>query len=94
VQCLGCLAQEVEHAVRVLPLERHRVRLLRVDEIRELDRVAEEEHAEVVADEVPVAVLGVELDGEPARVAGDLGGVPTAGIPERVRHARGAFPDG
>ena len=35
--------------------------------------------AEVVADEIPVAVLGVELDGEAARVAGGLGGVAAAG---------------
>ena len=34
---------------------------------------------EVVADEVPVAVLGVELHREAARVAGRLGGVPATG---------------
>ena len=34
--------------------------------------------AEVVADEVPVAVLGVELYGEAARVTGGLGGVAAA----------------
>ena len=52
--------------------------LLGVDEVGELDRVADEEDAEVVADEVPVAVLGVELDREAARVADRLGGVAAA----------------
>ena len=50
-----------------------------MDEVGELDGVADEEHAEVVADQVPVAVLGVELDREAARVARRLGGVPPAG---------------
>jgi hypothetical protein len=40
-----------------------------VDDVRELDRVADEGDREVVADEVPVAVFGVELDGEAAGVA-------------------------
>src|SRR3954453_16187764 len=49
-----------------------------VDDVGELDRVADEEHREVVADEVPVAVLGVELHREAARVARRLGRVATA----------------
>ena len=40
-----------------------------VDEIGELDRVLDEEDRNVVADEIPVALLGVELDGEAAHVA-------------------------
>jgi hypothetical protein len=40
-----------------------------VDEVGELDRVADEEDAQVVADQIPVAVLGVELHREPARIA-------------------------
>ena len=40
-----------------------------MDEIGELDRVLDEEHRDVVADEIPVAFLGVELDGEAAHVA-------------------------
>ena len=38
-----------------------RVALLRADEVRELERVADEEDRRVVADQVPVAFLGVEL---------------------------------
>ena len=79
MQRLGRLRDEVEDAVGDLALERDGVGLLGVDEVRELDRVADEEDAEVVADEVPVAVLGVELDREAARVARRLGGVPAAG---------------
>lgn len=49
--------------------------LLRVDEVGgELDRVLDEEDGRVVADEVVVAVLGVELDGESARVTPGVGG--------------------
>src|SRR5580698_9447849 len=38
-------------------------------EVRELDRIADEEDRPVDADHVPVALLGVELDGEATRVA-------------------------
>src|SRR5699024_9146109 len=41
---------------------------LRVDEVRELDGVADEEDRRVVADHVVVALVGVELQGESARV--------------------------
>ena len=41
-----------------------RVPLLGVDEAGEEDRVPDEEDGGVVADEVPVALLGVELHGE------------------------------
>ena len=43
--------------------------LLRADEVGELHRVADEEDGRVVADQVVVALGGVELQGEPARVA-------------------------
>src|SRR5699024_5697350 len=43
--------------------------LLGVDEVRELDAIADEEHRRVVTDEVVVALGGVELDREAARVA-------------------------
>ena len=44
-----------------------------------LQRVAHEEHRRVVADEVPVAFLGVELDGEAADVALGVGRAALAG---------------
>ena len=77
VHGFGRLAHEVEDPVRLLA-ERYRVGLEGVDDVRELDGVADEEDREVVADEVPVAVFGVELDREAARIAGDLGAVAAA----------------
>ncbi len=73
---LGGVGPEVEDVVRLLTA-RERVALLRVDEVGELDRVLDEEHRGVVADEVVVALLGVELHREAARVA------------DRVRAAEG-----
>ena len=43
-----------------------------VDQIGELDGVLDEEHRDVVADEIPVALPRVELDGEPTHVAGQV----------------------
>ena len=50
-----------------------------VDQVGELDRVLDEEDRDVVADEVPVALLGVELHGEAADVAGEVGRALAAG---------------
>ena len=50
-----------------------RAALLAVDEVGELLRVADEEHRGVVADQVIVALLGIELDREPARIPGRVG---------------------
>jgi hypothetical protein len=60
-----------EVVVRGLGLRERAVGLLlrRVDEVGELDRVLDEEDRDVVADEVPVALTGVELRREPADVA-------------------------
>jgi hypothetical protein len=52
---------------------RLRVALLRVHEVGELRRVAQEEYGRVVAHQVPDALVGVELDGEAARVALGVG---------------------
>lgn len=46
----------------------------RVDEVGELDRVLDEEHRHVVADQVEVAFVGVELHREAAHVAHRIGG--------------------
>src|SRR3979411_1920324 len=53
--------------------------LLGMNEVRELVWVAHEEHRRVVADEIPVAFLGVELDREAAYVAFGIGGTKLAG---------------
>ena len=53
--------------------------LLRVDEVGELDAVADEEDGGVVAHEVVVALVGVELEREAARVAPGVGAPLLAG---------------
>lgn len=59
---------EVPEHVRVLQMRR-RVPLLGVDEAGEQLWVPDEEDGRVVAHQVPHTLLGVELDGEAARVA-------------------------
>ncbi|MCW0414557.1 hypothetical protein NB689_000311 [Xanthomonas sacchari] len=72
VQRFGHQRDEVpECVVRAGRLRKAAVRLHlhRVDQVGELQRVLDEEHRDVVAHQVPVAFLGVELDREAAHVA-------------------------
>ena len=69
VEGLGALRPEVPLHVHVAEVGPG-VPLLGVDEHLELVWIADEEDGRVVSDEVPVALVGVELDGEPADVAG------------------------
>ena len=91
---LGHQRREVpEVVVRGLRLREPAVRFLlgRVDQVGELDRVLDEEHRDVVADQVPVPLPGVELGREPADVAGQVGGplVPgDGGEPDERRRAQ------
>lgn len=63
--------------------------LLRADEVRELHRVADEEHRGVVADEVVIALVGVELEGEAPGVAPRVGGALLSGDGREAReHVR------
>ena len=48
------------------------LRLYRMNEVREPDGVLDEENRDVVADDVPVAFLGIELDGKPAHVTSEV----------------------
>ncbi len=50
-----------------------RVSLLSVDEVREFCGILDEEDWGVVEDPVPVALLGLELDGETTRVTSGIG---------------------
>ena len=68
VQALRRLGPEVPHRRRVAQMGPG-VPLLGVDEVRELVGVAHEEHRGVVADQVPVALLGVDLESEAPYVA-------------------------
>ena len=62
-----------------------------VDEVGELDRVLDEEHRDVVADEIPVALLRVELDGEAADVAGEVERALVAGDRREAHEHRRAL---
>ena len=59
-----------------------------MDDIGELDRILDEEHRDVVADEVPVALLRVELHCEAADVTGEVRG-PLAARDCREPNERG-----
>ena len=69
---LGRVGEEVPDVVRLLVVGVG-VGLLGMDEVGELQRVADEEDRGVVPHQVVVSVLGVELDGEPPRVAHCVG---------------------
>ncbi len=78
VERLGQQGPEVPVVLRAAQVGA-RVALHGVVQIRELERVAEEEDGRVVAHEVPVALVGVQLDGEPADVALRVRGAALAG---------------
>ena len=71
---------EIPHHGRRLKISL-RISLLRMDEVAELQGIADEEHRRVVTDEVPVSLLGVELDREAARIARGIG--PTLSLPQQ-----------
>jgi len=68
VQAFGRATPEIPHHLRRLHVGL-RIALLGVHKIGELDGILDEEHRRVVADQIPVALLGVEANGESARVA-------------------------
>ena len=69
------------------------IALLGVDEVRELDRIANEEDRRVVADHVVVAVLGVVLESEAARVAPRIGRALLAGDGGEAQEGVGLLAD-
>ncbi|MNV14017.1 hypothetical protein D3C71_1046860 [compost metagenome] len=76
VHAFRCQTDEVPKiVVRRLSLREGAIRLLlgRVDEIRKLDGVLDEEDRDIVADQIPVAFFGVHLDGKTADVAHEIG---------------------
>ena len=94
VHAFGRQADEVpEIVVRRLRLRKGAVRLLldRVDDVGKLDGVLDEEHRDVVADDVPVAFLGVELDGKAAHVAREIERTLAAGDGREPHEGRRLF---
>lgn len=69
------------------------VTLLRVDEVRELNRILDEEHRGVVTDHVVIALLGVEFNGESSRIAVAVIGAALACDGGEPNENRGLFAD-
>ncbi len=93
VQGLRRQREEIPHRRRVLEIGL-RVALLRVDEVREFQRVAQEEHRRVVADDVVIAFLGVELHGEATRIAFGIGRSLLAADGGKTQEDLGLLADG
>lgn len=62
------LGEEIPEHVRALEIAL-RVSLLGVDEIREFNRVSNEEHGGVVTNHIPIAFFSVKLDSETTRIS-------------------------
>ena len=78
VRGLGRVGEEIPDIVRLLAVGIGIV-FLGVDEVRELDAVLDEEDGRVVAHQVPVAFLGVELHGKAPRIPRGVGGALRSG---------------
>ena len=72
-------SQNVSCAEAACGIAAVRLHLHRMDEIGKLDRVLDEEHRDVVADEIEIALVGVELDREAAHVARHVARAGAAG---------------
>jgi len=64
-----------------------------IDQVGKLDRVLDEEHRDVVADDVPVSLLRVELHSEAADVSRKIGRALVAGHRRDAHERRCAFAD-
>ena len=63
----------------------------RVDQVGKLDGVLDEEDRDVVADDVPVALFGIKLDGKAAHVARQVGRALVARHGREAHEGRGLF---
>src|SRR5205814_7140372 len=83
-----------EIIVRGLRLREPAVGLLLggVDDVGKFDRVLNKENGDVVSDEIPVALLGIELDRKPAHITRQIGRTFTARYGGESHEGRGLFP--
>ena len=63
----------------------------RVNQIGEFDRVLDEEDRDIIADDVPIAFLGVELDRKATDVTSKVGRAPVTGDGRESHKGRGLF---
>ena len=92
MQRLGALRPEVPLHVVITQVGLG-VALLGVDEVGELVGISDEEHGRVVAHEVPVALIGVELECEPAHITLGIGRPALAGDGRETQEAFGLLAD-
>lgn len=64
-------SDEVPKHIRILQVS-HRVPLLGVDETWKEDGIPDKEDGRVVADQIPVSIVGVELDSKAARITSSV----------------------
>jgi hypothetical protein len=93
VQRFGRMRPEVPHHLRAFQVALRQA-LLGVDKVREFQRITNEEHRRVVANDVPVAFLGVELQGETTRVALGVGRAALTAYGGEAQEGRGLLADG
>ncbi|MNJ56736.1 hypothetical protein D3C77_522970 [compost metagenome] len=92
VQRLGQASPEVPVIVGTAHVSA-RIALDRMVEVGEFQRVAEEKHRRVVADHVPIALLGVELKGVTANIALRVRRTALAGHGGEAREHRSLLAD-
>src|ERR1035437_9246026 len=90
---LGAEREEIPDVIRLLDVGVW-VALLGVDEVGELERIANEKDRRVVADEVIVALLRIKLDREAARIARRVGRALLARHGREADEELGAFARG
>ena len=62
-----------------------------MDQVRKLHRILNEKHRNVVADQIPVALVGVKLDREAAHIARRIGRAALAHHRRKTHEDRGAL---
>ena len=67
------------------------LRLGRVNQIREFHRVLNEKNRNVVADQIPIALVGIELYSETSHIAHGIGRAPFANDGREADENRCAF---
>lgn len=87
------LREEIPEHVSALEIAL-RVSLLGVDEIREFNRVSDEEYGGVVTNHIPIAFFGVELDSETTRISLGISGSLLSSDGGESKENRSALADG
>lgn len=90
MECFGRVGPEVKLHVGIVS-SLLGARLLRVDEVRELDGVLDEEHGGVVTDHIVVAFFSVEFNGKSTGVSYSIGSTSFSSNSRETEEARSAL---